>query len=170
MQPILVRNIMTSPVLTIRQHTRLPTIKHLMRERCVHRLPVVEGGRLLGIITLGDVRNAFPSDLLLLNGYAQPRLDDVRADQLMRTEVITIAPDAEVTTAVSLLLRHKISGLPVLAGQQLVGILTKSDICRAVLHGTLLTAPLTLPMARSERDGLAYPVPTMDVPVVVDGV
>lgn len=170
MQSILVRDIMTSPVLTIRPHTRLTTIKRMMRERCVHRLPVVEGGRLLGIITLGDVRNAFPSDLLLLNSAPQPRLDDVRADILMRTDVVTTTPDAPVTAAVALLLRHKISGLPVLAGQDLVGILTKSDICRAVLHGTLTVAPLLSQNPRHEREMFPYPVATMSTTVVVDGV
>jgi CBS domain-containing protein len=169
MQSLLVRDVMTSPVLTIRPHTRLPTIKRMMREQQVHRLPVVEGGRLLGIITLGDVRNAFPSDLLLLNSAPQVRLDDVRADTLMRTEVVTTTPDAPLTTAVALLLRHKISGLPVLTGPQLVGILTKSDICRAVLQGALLVTPLTLQTARPERETFPYPMTAMNSTVVVDG-
>jgi len=170
MQSVLVRDVMTSPVLTIRPHTRLPTIKRMMRERQVHRLPVVEGDRLLGIITLGDVRNAFPSDLLLLNSVPQPRLDDVRADTLMRTEVITTTPDTPVTTAVALLLRHKISGLPVLAGQQLVGILTKSDICRAVLQGSLSVAPFTLQASRPDRELFPYSMSALNTQLVVDGV
>jgi len=141
MQPLLVRDLMSSPVITIRPHTRLPAIKLLMRERRIHRLPVVEGQQLLGIITLGDVRNAFPSDLQTFDNRHWARLDVVRADELMRTEVITIAPEAAVTAAVERMLRHKISGLPVLIEGRLTGILTKSDLCRAVLYGRLVAAP-----------------------------
>lgn len=151
MQPLLVRDLMTSPVLTIRPTTRLPAIKQLMCERCVHRLPVIEGERLVGIVTLGDVRNAFPSDLPALNHYPQPRLDAVRAEYLMRTDVITITPEAAVTTAALLLLRHKVSGLPVIEGERLVGIITKGDLCRAVLDGRLVAAPLALHTSRTER-------------------
>lgn len=144
MRSLLVRDLMTSPVLTILPHTRLPTIKQIMCERGVHRLPVVERDRLLGIITLGDVRNAFPSDLPPLNRAPQPRLDAVRAEHLMRTDVITIGPDAAIPAAVGRLLQYKVSGLPVVAGDRLVGIITKSDVCRAILDGKLIAAPLTL--------------------------
>ncbi len=162
MQSLLVRDLMTNPVLTIRPHTRLPAIKQMMCERGVHRLPVVEGKRLLGIITLGDVRNAFPSDLPTLNNHLPPRLEAVRADQLMRTELITIAPDASVITAAELLLRHKVSGLPVLMEARLVGIITKSDLCRAVLHGKLVAAPLLQHSSHAEREMLLYPADPMD--------
>lgn len=141
MQPLLVRDLMVSPVLTIRPSTRLSTIKRMMVEHGVHRLPVVEHGRLLGIVTLGDVRNAFPSDLPALSGQPWPRLDAICADQLMRSEVLTVAPDVPLATAAELMLRHKVSGLPVLAEQRLVGIITKSDLCRAVLDGRLVAAP-----------------------------
>jgi CBS domain-containing protein len=144
MRSLLVRDLMTSPVLTIRPHTRLPMVKQIMCEHGVHRLPVVEHGRLLGIITLGDVRNAFPSDVPLLQPSPAPRLDAIRAEHLMRTEVITIAPEAAVTTAAALLVRQKVNGLPVVAGQRVIGIITKSDLCRAVLEGKLVTAPSTL--------------------------
>lgn len=149
MRSLLVRDLMTSPVLTIPPHTRLPVIKQIMCERGVHRLPVVEKDRLLGIITLGDVRNAFPSDLPLLNNVPHPRLDAIRADDLMRTDVITIGPDAPIITAAALLLHHKVSGFPVMAGDRLVGIITKSDLCRGILDGRLAAAPPTL-YARDE--------------------
>ncbi|HZG66381.1 MAG TPA: CBS domain-containing protein, partial [Herpetosiphonaceae bacterium] len=57
-----VQDLMSSPVITIPPHTRLPMIKQLMRLKRIHRLPVVDRGKLLGIVTLGDVRNAYPSD------------------------------------------------------------------------------------------------------------
>lgn len=156
MKPLLVRDLMTSPVVTIRPHTRLPVIKQIMGERRVHRLPVVDGEQLLGIVTMGDVRNAFPSDLLTPDKRTTLPLDLVRASQLMRTELVTIAPDATAITAAALLLRHKISGLPVLAEQRLVGILTKSDLCRAILEGKLVPAPLNEHTSHRDREIFPY--------------
>jgi len=169
MHSLLVHDLMSSPVLTIRPHTRLPTIKYIMRERCVHRLPVVENDQLLGIVTLGDVRNAFPSDILHLSSHLHSQLDNIRADQLMRTEVLTIAPEAAVITAAELLLRHKISGLPVITDGRLVGIITKSDVCRAMLEGKLVAAPLLRHTSPTEREMFPYAASTMDATVVVEG-
>lgn len=165
MQSLFVRDLMTSPVRTIRPSTRLPAIKRIMGEHGIHRLPVVEDGQLLGIVTLGDLRNAFPSDLPALSSQPRPRLDAIRADHLMRSDVITVAPDAAVTTAAELMLHHKVSGLPVLSDQQIVGIITKSDLCRAVLDGRLVAATLTLHSSRTEREMFLYPAPTLDATV-----
>lgn len=165
MQPLLVRDLMTSPVLTIRPSTRLPAIKQIMCERCIHRLPVVERDRLVGIVTLGDVRNAFPSDLPALNRHPQPRLDAIRAEHLMRTDVIAIAAEAPLMMAAELLLLHKVSGLPVLADERLVGIITKGDLCRAVLDGKLVAAPLMVHTSRAEGEMFLYPAPAIEATV-----
>ncbi len=149
MQSLRVRDLMTSPVITIPPLTRLPVIKLFMREKCIHRLPVVSRGRLVGIITLGDVRNAFPSDVPAIGAMeARHALDRVRAEDIMRTDVITVTADAPLPEAALLMLYHKISGLPVLDGDRLVGIITKSDICRAIVSGDMvLSSPalVTLP-------------------------
>jgi CBS domain-containing protein len=146
MQTWYVRDLMSSPVITIQPHTRLPIVKAVMCQRGVHRLPVVQGKRLLGIITLGDVRNAFPSDILGLNNHQQTLpLDQVRALDMMRTDVVTIAPDAPITEAAQTMLRHKISGLPVLDADGLVGMIMKSDLCLAVAGGDIALVP---PVAR----------------------
>ncbi len=132
MRTIYVRDLMRSPVITVQAHTRLPTIKALMRQHHVHRLPVVDGTRLVGMVTLGDVRNAFPSDLPIYQQPPKGLLDQVRALDIMRTDVVTSAPDVPLAHAAQIMLAHKISGLPVLQGDQVVGIITKSDLCRIV--------------------------------------
>lgn len=132
MPTIYVRDLMRSPVITVPQHTRLPTIKALMRQHRVHRLPVMDGTRLVGMVTLGDVRNAFPSDLPIFQPQPKGLLDQVRVLDIMRTDVITTAPDVPLALAAQVLLAHKISGMPVLEGDHVVGIITKSDLCRIV--------------------------------------
>lgn len=146
MQSLRVRDLMTSPVITIPPLTRLPVIKLFMREKRIHRLPVVSHGRLVGIITLGDVRNAFPSDVPAIGAMeARHALDRVRARDIMRTGVITVTADSLLPEAILLMLYHRISGLPVLDGDLLVGIITKSDICRAIVGGnTALSRPVSV--------------------------
>ncbi len=134
MRSLTVRDVMSHPVITIPPHTRLPLIKQLMRVRRVHRLPVVDRDKLVGIITLGDVRNAYPSDApSLVREHSLRTLGQMRAAEIMRTEVMTIQGSALVTCAVDLMLQHKISGLPVMDAQRLVGMITKSDICRVLV-------------------------------------
>ena len=141
MDTLAVSDVMSSPATTIAPHTPLPKIKLVMAERQVHRLPVVEGNVLVGIVTLGDLRNAFPSDVLALDRDGTRYLDPVQAADIMRTDVIGVEPQTPLVDAVHLLLRHRISGLPVVNDGHVVGMLTKSDICLALLHGDLVAAP-----------------------------
>lgn len=145
MQSLYVRDLMSSPVITITPATRLPAIKLLMRQKRVHRLPVVEHGRLAGIVTLGDVRNAFPSDVLPTPSHASSLLERITARDLMRSELVTVMAHAPLAEAAHLLLHHKISGLPVVENHQLMGIITKSDLCRAIIGDDSVLALPTLP-------------------------
>src|SRR4051812_42434505 len=134
MQKTTVRDRMSSPVFSIAPTTRLPRIKQMLGEHKIRHLPVIDNGRLVGIISLGDVRNAFPSDTALLSmSQLCYQLDMITAADIMRTEVITITSDAPLTEAVTLLLQHKIGCLPVLEAGRLSGILTVSDILQELL-------------------------------------
>lgn len=135
MTTLTVRAMMTTPVLSVTPQTRLPQIKSLMRARGVRRLPVVDRDRLVGIVTLGDVRNAFPSDATSLSIYELSYLiDKVVAADIMRTDVLTIGVDAPLAEAARLMLDRKISGLPVMDGSRLVGMITESDLFRALIQ------------------------------------
>lgn len=131
-----VRSAMSSPVISVAPHIVLPRIKLLMAEHNIRRLPVVDKRQLVGIITLGDVRNAFPPDIMAMRELdGSYPIEQVTAGQVMRTEVITVDAEAPLADAARLMLQHKISGLPVLAHGQLVGMLTESDIFRAFIEG-----------------------------------
>ncbi len=136
MQTPRVRDLMSSPAIAVPRTTRLPAIKRLMREHKIRHLPVVDAGRLVGIISLGDVRNAFPSDTTILSIYELSYLlDKVTAGDILRTDVITIAPQSALAEAARLMLEHRVSSLPVLEEDHLIGIITGSDILRAVIAG-----------------------------------
>jgi acetoin utilization protein AcuB len=138
MRTISVRDVMSSPVIAVSLSTPLPQLNNLMREQQIRRLPVVDGNRLVGMITFGDIRSALPSDATTLSVYELSYLmEQVTAAEVMRGDVITISADASVAEAAQQMLEHKISGLPVVEREHLVGIITESDIFRAISTGLI---------------------------------
>ena len=130
----LVKDWMTPDPITIAPTTTLPEAHRLMKECNIRRIPVVENGRLVGIVTLGDVREASPSQASSLSIYEMNYLiSRLTVGQIMSREAITITPDTSIEAAARLMLEHKIGGLPVVDGERVVGIITESDIFRLLV-------------------------------------
>ena len=133
----LVRDWMTPDPITVSPDTLLTEVFHLMKDRSIRRLPVVKEGKLVGIVTWGDVRKASASDVPSLSRFeANELLDRVKVKRIMARDLITISPQVPVTTAAEIMLEHKIGGLPVMENDQLVGLITGSDIFRMLTAGT----------------------------------
>lgn len=135
MKKELVKDWMTQKVITITPDTPLPDAHRLMTEHRIRRLPVVKDDRLVGIVTLGDVREAEPSDATSLSIWEiNYLLSKLTVEKLMTKNPIIISPDATLSQAAWTMLQYKISGLPVVddAGR-VVGIITESDIFRLVV-------------------------------------
>lgn len=132
----LVKDWMTREVLTVSPQAGVLDAGNIMRENGIRRLPVVENGRVVGMITHGDVREARPSTSSSLSAWEMNyELARLTVAEIMSTDPFTIAPEATIGQAAQLMYRHKISGLPVIDAQEkLVGILTESDIFRMVVH------------------------------------
>ncbi len=131
----LVKDWMTSKVITITPETSLPDAHRLMDDHNIRRLPVEQHGRLVGIVTRGDVRGAEPSDASSLNIWEMNYLlSKLTIDKIMTKNPITIGPEATIEQAARLMLEEKVSGLPVVDDQgSIVGIITESDIFRLVV-------------------------------------
>jgi acetoin utilization protein AcuB len=114
-------NLMTSDPVAIGQHDTLSNAKAVMDEGRFRRLPVVEDGRLVGILTERDLRE--------YTGY----LGTTRVNAAMRTALVTVTPHNTVEDVARLMLKHKIGGLPVVAEGKLVGIVTTSDLLKSFL-------------------------------------
>ena len=125
----LVRDWMSTPPITILPDAHVTEAYALMQERHIRRLPVVENGHLLGIITMGDLREVGAS---LDNDQATK----IRVDFAMNTQPITATPTMSLRNAAKSMIQHKISGLPVISDGVLVGMITESDIFRAFLSLT----------------------------------
>jgi acetoin utilization protein AcuB len=133
MPATLVRDLMSSPVSSIAPGTRLPVIKRLFLDGKIRYLPVVDSGELIGMISLGDVRNVLPCDTELLGTEdMNDHLDTVTAADILHRGVVTIAAEALMGEAVDLLLQYKVGCLPVMEADRMIGIVTASDILEAL--------------------------------------
>ena len=121
-----VRDWMSAPVLTIPPRIPAPVALEFMRKHHVRRLPVVEAKTLVGIVTKSDLEAVFGKD-------KTSRTSDKRTvEDVMTPGPFTVSPDDTFEGAALLMLRQRISGLPVVKADQVVGILTESDIFRAL--------------------------------------
>jgi acetoin utilization protein AcuB len=134
----LVRDWMSDDVVTVGPETSLPEAHQIMTSRQIRRLPIVDGnGRLIGIVTLGDVRGAQPSQATTLSVWElNYLLATLPIRKIMTADPVTIHADATIGEAARVMLENKISGLPVVdKNHQVIGIITESDIfSMVVLH------------------------------------
>ncbi len=134
-----VKDWMSSSVHVIERDTSVADAYNLMMESGIRRLPVVEGERLVGIVTLGDLREARPSPATSLSIYElNYLLTKLTAGQIMTHNPYTVTPTTPIQRAAHIMLDRKVSGLPVVAegGNEqgrLVGIITESDIFRMLI-------------------------------------
>ncbi len=109
----------------------LEATERMQRER-VRRYPVIsKDGRLVGIVSLDDLLRGSPSAVTSLNVYeVSYALSQVKVQDVMTRDVITVTEFAPLEEAARLMLDRKIGGLPVVRDGVLLGIITESDIFR----------------------------------------
>jgi acetoin utilization protein AcuB len=125
-----VRDCMTSPVQVIAPDAPAWEALGLMRRHRIRRLPVVEAGALVGIVTWTDVVRVQPP---AVGGLWQiPNLSaGLEVRHLMTAAPLVLAPETTIAQAAAMMRQHKIGGLPVVEGDRLIGIVTESDIFEA---------------------------------------
>lgn len=124
-----VADIMTSNPITVERNTPLGEIIGLMKAHACRQLPVLDAGKLIGIITDRDVRLAMNSPLTLRErAQDQALLNNVTAEACMTTDPMTIDSTAPATLAASLMKTYKFGALPVVDNGTLVGIVATTDI------------------------------------------
>ena len=133
---MLVGERMSKPVITVRPDTSMPEALDMMRKEHIRRLPVVnQRGELVGIVTETDLLKASPSEATSLSIYEVTYLlSKLTVDRIMTKKVITTTEDTPVEEAALVMADHKFSGLPVMRGKELVGIITESNLFRIFLE------------------------------------
>jgi acetoin utilization protein AcuB len=129
-----VEDVMTRRLVTVPPETTvLDAQVRLTREGIRHLLVTDEGGELLGIVTDRDIRLNLPSPATSLSVWEmKDLLSRLTVGEIMTKAVVTVGPRREVSEAAVLMLEHKIGALPVLEDGRLAGIVTETDLLRAL--------------------------------------
>jgi CBS domain-containing membrane protein len=133
MTPVLVRHIMSSPVISLFGEQTLPLAEDIMSFKHLRHLPVIDDDRrLLGLVSHRDLLRAQISTLSgLTDAQRRARQSEVRVAQIMTRDVWTVEPSTLASVAGQTLIDHKFGCLPVIDAQQrLVGIITERDFLK----------------------------------------
>lgn len=129
----LVKDWMTSPVITGTPEMALSEARQIFNERHIRALPILQGDKVVGLINRLVLIGL---DLSILGNEVWNlgiNVADETAADVMKTNVITITPDATILHATRTMLENKINALPVLENGKLIGILTSSDLLRFII-------------------------------------
>ncbi len=127
-----VEEIMTKNVVTVSPHNSLKEALKLISDNRIRHLPVVSAeGKLVGIVTDRDLRDAKPSNL---EAERINLLSNIQVNKIMKTNPITAHPLDTIDDAARLLYSNKIGCLPVVTEETIVGIITHGDLLRSLVE------------------------------------
>jgi CBS domain-containing protein len=146
-----VSEIMTPDPVTVTPESGVTEAAQLMVDNRIGALPVIEEGRLIGLVTEGDlihqdVKLEFPTYIQLLDGFimyppAQTRFENelkkavaATVGDVMTKDPITVQSSTSIEDVATLLVERDVSRIPVMDGDALVGIVTKSDVVRSLVE------------------------------------
>jgi acetoin utilization protein AcuB len=128
---MLVQDVMQTKLFTVTPETTLPEAQRLTAQRGVRHLPVLDGGRLVGIISDRDLKRAMASSATSLEVHElHYLLDHLKVEEIMTRVVITIGPTFPIEAAAVLMIQEKIGALLVTDGERLIGLVTETDVLR----------------------------------------
>jgi acetoin utilization protein AcuB len=129
---MLVQDVMQTKLFTVTPETTLPEALRLTGQRGVRHLPVLDGDRLVGILSDRDLRRTMASPATSLEAHElNDLLDRLRVGEIMTRTVITIGRMFPIEAAACLMVQEKIGALPVIDDGRLVGLVTETDVNEA---------------------------------------
>jgi len=130
-----VHDIMTTEVTTLGCNDSLQLVKDIMTLGRVRHFPVMEDGKVVGVVSQRDLYKASLGSVMKYGEKAQRAvLEGIVVKEVMSDPPITIAPHASVQEAARLMMEKKIGCLPVLEGPQLVGLVTETDMLKLIVE------------------------------------
>ncbi len=128
--------IMHRDLVTVDRRASLRRARRILDQHRIRHLLVVDGKRLVGIVTDRDIRTAAPSSKSpLTTAEREEFMDELKVVEVMSRKLITASPDTSVREAARVMVSEKIGCLPVVIGNQLVGIVTESDLLEMLVRG-----------------------------------
>lgn len=126
---------MKFPVITIPPEMPIHDAVALMKREHIRRAPVVKDGKLVGIVSDKDLLNASPSPATSLSVWEMSYLiSKITVSDVMTKHVLTVTEDVPIEEAARIMADNKIGGLPVVRGDQVVGIITETDLFKIFLE------------------------------------
>ncbi len=135
---------MKRPVHTVKPLDTIAHARQIMEQHRINQLPVVADGRVVGIVSDRDLRDAFPSVLGDPTRQPTPDPGSVPIESVMTRNVLALGPGESMIAAARLMRRERVGAVPVVDGTRLVGILARSDVLDAFVA---LDAATALPSA-----------------------
>jgi CBS domain-containing protein len=131
-----VSHIMSSEILTVHVRQKVSDVYRLLTENRIHHVPVVDGGKLVGLVSFNDMMK------LSLQAYGTPDAANAEyldsqfsIDQVMSTDLTTIKPDDAIRSAAEKLSTGSFHSLPVIdTNDTIVGIVTTTDLVNYLLN------------------------------------
>jgi acetoin utilization protein AcuB len=134
---MLVGERMSRPVITADPDLPVHDAFNLMKKEKISRLPVIKKGKLVGIVTAGDLQNASPSAATTLSVWEMNYLlSKITVKEVMSKEVHTITEDMPIEEAARMMADYEIGGMPVVRGTDVIGIITENDLFKIFLELT----------------------------------
>jgi len=128
-----IKDIMTKNPFTVESDTLVLEAQKIMKEKNIRRLPIVDKGKLTGIVTQHDLLAASPSPATSLSIYElNYLLSKMKVKEIMKKNPVTVGPDTPFEEALRIGQEKKIGSFPVVEDGKLVGITTESDIVRVL--------------------------------------
>lgn len=132
---MLVGERMSYPVITVTSDMPISEALRILKSEKIYRAPVVDNGKLVGIVTNDDILNASPSKVSTLSVWEMNYLlSKVTVKDVMTRKVYTVKEDTLIEDAARILADHGIGGLPVMRGVEVVGIITETDLFKLFLE------------------------------------
>jgi acetoin utilization protein AcuB len=126
---------MTTPIIAVSPDLTLPEAFKLMKQEDIRRLVVVKSGKMVGLVTKNDLENAMPSKATSLSIWEINYLiDKITVGEVMVKDVITIPEDTPIEEAACIMADNKIGSLPVMRGEEVVGIISETDLFHIFLE------------------------------------
>ncbi len=132
---MLVGERMSHPVITMRADMPIIDALNMMKREHVRRTPVIKDGKLVGIISEKDLLNATPSAATTLSVWEMNYLlSKIPVSDVMTKNVLTVTEDTPIEEAARIMADNKVGGLPVLRGDEIVGIISETDLFKVMLE------------------------------------
>jgi CBS domain-containing protein len=132
--------IMNRDLVTVDKQASLRRARRILDQHRIRHLLVVEGKRLVGIVTDRDLRQAAPSSKSPLTiSERQEFMDELKVLEVMSRKLITASSTTTIREAAKVMVSEKIGCLPVVDGNQLVGIVTQADLLEMLVRGEQAT-------------------------------